>query len=78
MGFLLLLTMPLLGLSVATEIPGNMKTATLAHSANVMGLNKKTIMFNFNTSSEGIRSPILQHFRTLINVIGLLTDRCSL
>ena len=41
MGFLVLLTMPLLGLSVATEIPGSMKTATSAHSARVTGLNKR-------------------------------------
>ena len=41
MGFLVLLTMPLLGLSVATEIPGSMKTATPAHSASVTGLNKR-------------------------------------
>ena len=38
------------------------------------GPEQKTIVFNFNIRSEGIRSPILQHFRTLINVIGLLTD----
>ena len=41
MGFLVLLAMPLLGLSLATEIPGSMKTVTLARSASVTGLNKR-------------------------------------
>ena len=40
MGFLVLLIMPLLVSSVATELPGSMKTATLAHPAGATGLSE--------------------------------------
>ncbi|ELR47403.1 hypothetical protein M91_21663 [Bos mutus] len=46
-------TMPLLGLSVATEFPG--KDYDACSSYQHCGPERKTIMFNFNTSSEGIR-----------------------
>ncbi|MXQ99160.1 hypothetical protein E5288_WYG012303 [Bos mutus] len=61
MGFLVLLTMPLLGLSVATEIPGSMKTTTLAHSASVTGLNKRLSCLILTQDRRG--SPQEPHHR---------------
>ena len=40
MGFLVLFIMPLLGSSVAIEIPGSMKITTFANSVSFTGLNK--------------------------------------
>ncbi|KAJ1065628.1 hypothetical protein K5549_020763, partial [Capra hircus] len=41
MSFLVLCIMPLLVLSVATELPGSRKTATLAHPAGAVGLSER-------------------------------------
>ena len=57
MGFLVLLTMPLLGLSVATEIPGSMKTVTLAHSASVTGLNKRLLCLILTQAQRVLEAP---------------------
>ena len=40
MGFLVVFIMPLLILSVAVELPGSMKTATLAHTAGTVSLSE--------------------------------------
>uniref|UniRef100_A0A4W2ISN7 Uncharacterized protein n=1 Tax=Bos indicus x Bos taurus TaxID=30522 RepID=A0A4W2ISN7_BOBOX len=44
-GFLVLCIMPLLVSSVATELPGSRKTATLAHPAGAMGLSEREFYF---------------------------------
>ncbi|KAJ1061496.1 hypothetical protein K5549_020609, partial [Capra hircus] len=48
MGFLVLFIMLLLDSMVATELPGSMKTATLARPASAMGLSERaTLLYTF-------------------------------
>ena len=57
MGFLVLFIMPLLGLPVAIEIPGSMKTATLANSVSFTGLNKRLSCLILTQAQRVLGSP---------------------